>query len=335
MCGTGFGRPMSEIFLYLIKESVMDNDFNMNDNNSGGADNNNTNGENVNFNNVDHISAVGNNTNFNNVNYDGAGGNGANNNGAGGNCNSGGYNNPGYNGGGYNNVNYNNNNGYNNGNYNNAGYNNGNYNNGGGYNNNGNYNGNGYNNGNYNNNDVYYDIGDGSYDPNYRGYDDPKSGKTGLAVASLILGIIGFICCCCGFGYVLAPLSIILGIISLATHRGGKGFAVTGIILSAITIIILVIFALVYGPIARDYIRFVSEADKVIEEYAETGELPDYLDKYNDPKYKDFWESNGYKNFNDFLDDLIDQLKKSGNSGYDFGTGDNLIALRPRPAAYD
>ncbi len=62
--------------------------------------------------------------------------------------------------------------------------------------------------------------------------------RSGLAVASLVLGILSVPC----FGYFLAPFSIIFGLIALGSinkskgTKSGTGFAVTGLILSTLSL---------------------------------------------------------------------------------------------------
>lgn len=157
----------------------------------------------------------------------------------------------------------------------------------------------------YNSNEVYNDLND----PN------PKSGRTGLAVAALVMGIISLVLCCCGLGFICAPLGIIFGIVSLATGRGGTGMAITGIVLSAITAVILIVFCASCGTYIKDYVKFVGDAENVIEEYQETGELPDYLEKYTDEEYDEIWESAGYDDFYGFFDDIIEKSGLSKSSG--------------------
>ncbi|MBE6862280.1 MAG: DUF4190 domain-containing protein [Ruminococcus sp.] len=156
-------------------------------------------------------------------------------------------------------------------------------------------------------NEIYYDMMKDNPDEH-----NPESGRIGFAVTSLVLGIVALVLCCCGLGYICAPLSIIFGIISLAKRRGGTGMAITGIILSAITIIVLAIFTVLYGPVMKDCMQFSMEADAVIEEYEETGELPDYLEKYRGEDYDEFWEASGYKDFDEFFEEFIDGLEQQG-----------------------
>ncbi len=156
-------------------------------------------------------------------------------------------------------------------------------------------------------NEVYYDMMKDNPDEH-----NPESGKIGFAVTSLVLGIVAVVLCCCGLGYICAPLSIIFGIISLVKRRGGKGMAITGIILSSITVIVLAIFTVLYGALMKEIIKFSTEAPQIIEQYEETGELPDYLEKYRGEEYDEFWKEKGYENFDEFFEELIDEVEQQG-----------------------
>ncbi|MCX7609459.1 MAG: DUF4190 domain-containing protein [Anaerolineales bacterium] len=79
----------------------------------------------------------------------------------------------------------------------------------------------------------------------------PQSDKKGLAIASLILGIVGFcgsILPICGGLFGLG--GIVLGVLGLKSS--GKGMAIAGIILGALGILLAIVFfiiGLVSGPI--------------------------------------------------------------------------------------
>jgi hypothetical protein len=63
--------------------------------------------------------------------------------------------------------------------------------------------------------------------------------SNGMAIGSLVCGIIGLLLSCCW--YIGIPLSIaglVLGILVLKNKKGGKGMAIAGIVLSSITIVI-------------------------------------------------------------------------------------------------
>ena len=140
--------------------------------------------------------------------------------------------------------------------------------------------------------------------------------KSGLAIAALILGIVSILgLCCCGLNIIAAPLAIIFGIIALAKKQNGTGLAITGIVLAAISLIMVlgVVFAfrdiLPYSEtIMQDYTRIILEADTVFPAYEEDGTLPDYVEKYKEPPFSDFlakYDADIY----DVMDVLLEQYK--------------------------
>jgi hypothetical protein len=81
----------------------------------------------------------------------------------------------------------------------------------------------------------------------------PRPQQT-LAVTSLILGIASVtLGLCCYFGILTAPISLVLGIVSLVQIKndpskfGGKGFAIGGIVTSGLYFGILLLIILFYG----------------------------------------------------------------------------------------
>ncbi len=89
-----------------------------------------------------------------------------------------------------------------------------------------------------NNNDTQ---GTGGYNPQDFGYSSaPEPEKKGMSIASLVLGICGFIAWCIPlFGYPVTIVGIILGVIGM--KKGGKGMAIAGIVCSAISLVLTVI----------------------------------------------------------------------------------------------
>ncbi len=93
-------------------------------------------------------------------------------------------------------------------------------------------------------------YGQPQYNPQYNQFkqEEPKK-KIGFAITSMVLGIIMFLGGCCFlYGAVIAEtnallvipvllciLGVVLGIISLSKQYKGKGMAITGIILNAIS----------------------------------------------------------------------------------------------------
>jgi hypothetical protein len=70
----------------------------------------------------------------------------------------------------------------------------------------------------------------------------PRKGS-GMAVASLVLGIVGvvFVCCFFGFSLLIAVAGLAFGIISLIQNRKGTGMAVAGTVLNGITLVITIL----------------------------------------------------------------------------------------------
>ena len=69
-------------------------------------------------------------------------------------------------------------------------------------------------------------------------YQAPPEGSVGMAVASMVLGIVGFLISCCFYPatIVLAVVGLILGAVAIKKGPAGKGMAVTGIVLSIISL---------------------------------------------------------------------------------------------------
>lgn len=82
----------------------------------------------------------------------------------------------------------------------------------------------------------------------------PAKPQQTLAVTSLVLGIASVtLGLCCYFGILTAPISLVLGIVSLVqikndpVKNGGKGFAIGGIVTSGLYFGILLLIILFYG----------------------------------------------------------------------------------------
>ncbi len=69
-----------------------------------------------------------------------------------------------------------------------------------------------------------------------------NGGNIGVAIASLVCGILSLVCCCLSwFSFVLAVAAIVLGIITLVKKYDGKGMAIAGIVTAGIGIFIFII----------------------------------------------------------------------------------------------
>lgn len=96
-----------------------------------------------------------------------------------------------------------------------------------------------------------------NYRPQYNQPDfsrTPATLKSGLAVASMVLGILGFVTAIFLVGFVFAFIGLILGIVALVKASkhpmiyGGKGFAIAGIALGVLPVLTVPIIAAIAIP---------------------------------------------------------------------------------------
>ncbi len=83
----------------------------------------------------------------------------------------------------------------------------------------------------------------------------------GMGIASLVLGILGLVTSICYIGFLLALLAMILGIAQLVVFgknkdksQEGKGMAIAGVILSALTLIFAVFIIIVLASFWQDIV---------------------------------------------------------------------------------
>lgn len=158
--------------------------------------------------------------------------------------------------------------------------------------------------------------------------------KQGLAIASLILGIIGlFGFCCCGLNLIAAVIAVIMGIAVLVKKLDGTGFAITGIVTGGLAL--LMVFAVLFSfrdlypyseTIVRDYGQLVEEQDEVFPKYEADGTLPDYLLKYTETPFTEFFEKYD-ANFYDVMDVLLEEYKAGGLKPIGYTLPDEKPAL--------
>ncbi|MGN0621504.1 MAG: DUF4190 domain-containing protein [Porcipelethomonas sp.] len=165
----------------------------------------------------------------------------------------------------------------------------------------------------------YYSGGNGYYDGGmgYNGYNNggvpvpPK--KKGLAITSMILGILSILFCCSPYlCLVLAVISAVMGIIALVKKQAYSGMSITGIITSAISIIMSVILLVTlwgivseFGQFMKDFMKAAMNQEEVVEEYERTGELPDYLQKYDEGEWGEFFDSMFDGGFEEYFYDVF------------------------------
>lgn len=144
------------------------------------------------------------------------------------------------------------------------------------------------------------------------GTDIPNEFKTGLAVASFVLSLVNFVCCMFTCSFIFAPLSVILGVISLATHRGGKAFAVLGIVISAVGLAVFSFYMSIYIKIYPDVLYFEKNSTAIISEFEKTGDIPEQYEKYRTSEYDEYWNAMGCEDFDEFFSIWIEAYKSRG-----------------------
>lgn len=153
----------------------------------------------------------------------------------------------------------------------------------------------------------------------------PNAKKGGFAIASFVLGLCSLLLvCCCGISVITVILSVIFGIIALATGRAYKGLSISGLILSGLTIILTIWIVLMnmillenMVQISEDYLYICENAEEIFEEYKDTGELPEFMEKYDEGEYKEWFDRYG-SDIYDIMDVLLEQ--------YEMGTFDEFMS---------
>lgn len=144
----------------------------------------------------------------------------------------------------------------------------------------------------------------------------PNAKKGGFSIASFVLGICSLLLvCCCGISVITVILSLIFGIIALATRRAYKGLAISGLILSVLTVIItiwivamnMILFENMV-QISEDYLAICENAEEIFEEYKDTGEIPEFMEKYTEGEYKEWFDQYGGDIY-DVMDALLEQYE--------------------------
>lgn len=120
--------------------------------------------------------------------------------------------------------------------------------------------------------------------------EEPKGGK-GMAIASLVLGIIGLVLFCACGSFVLGPIAIILAIIVLVGKRNGKGMAIAGIITGGLGIILSIVMLLSFKDEMEDILYLYENSEEIVSEYEEDGEIPDFILEYEEKYGKDEFDA--------------------------------------------
>ncbi len=93
-----------------------------------------------------------------------------------------------------------------------------------------------------------------NYQPKFGANHSPQSLKSGLAITSMVFGILAVVTMIIVIGIVFAPIGLILAIVALVkasrkpNEYGGKGFAIAGLVMSAIVLLLLPMIAAIAIP---------------------------------------------------------------------------------------
>lgn len=125
----------------------------------------------------------------------------------------------------------------------------------------------------------------------------------GFGIASMILGILSLVLFCSCVNLILAVISIIFGIIQLTTPESKKGMAITGLITSALSIFLFLIFMVTFLLSAdfengferglMDSLNNLPNQNRYESDYPDYDEDDRYEDDLDDPHETD-----------DFFDDM-------------------------------
>lgn len=141
----------------------------------------------------------------------------------------------------------------------------------------------------------------------------PEFLKTGLATASFITAMVNFVIFGFTLTFILAPVSIITGALSLKRKQGGKGFAIAGIAVSVVGVILNILFISVFVKVYPDMEYFIKNDYSIISEFAESGEIPEQFEKYRSPEYDNYWKAMSCEDFDGFFAIFIEiYLKTQG-----------------------
>lgn len=153
----------------------------------------------------------------------------------------------------------------------------------------------------------------------YGGYTNgqvfPDSQRTGLAIAAFCISLINFIVFRSVLSFIAVPASLIMAIVSLKKRRGGKTFSIIAIVVSSLSTILFAFYAVIMVKIYPDMKYLTDNFTSITSEYEETGEIPEYYDKYRDPKYDDYWKQLGVNSFDEFFEYIMKQFNVTYEKG--------------------
>lgn len=116
--------------------------------------------------------------------------------------------------------------------------------------------------------------------------DYKQTQSPGMAIASLVLGILSLLLVCCGVSFFLGALGMLLALLSrgrsemTTSAKAGMGLSLAGMILGLITFV----FTLMFSSAAEVYTDYYDEIGDFLEEY-EGGYYSDDIPSYDYSPY--------------------------------------------------
>ena len=100
-------------------------------------------------------------------------------------------------------------------------------------------------------------MNDTYYDPAFEGGTSRK-----MAATSMILGICSIVCCC--LNLILAPLSIVFGVIVLVKRKLGKNMAIAGIATSVVSLVVGLVAFINFGYMIDELVDLSENLDSYV-----------------------------------------------------------------------
>lgn len=115
----------------------------------------------------------------------------------------------------------------------------------------------------------------------------PMRSNNGMAIASLVMGVLSIVLLCCGFSYFFGALGILFAILSRKNGpmdpqaKVGLGLSIGGTVVGLLMILFVLFGSTEYSDFMQEYERFYNEYE-------------DDYDSYDDPYYDDYYGEDFY-----------------------------------------
>ena len=184
------------------------------------------------------------------------------------------------------------------------------------------------------NNQPYYDPNNYQYNngwggnpyqnyPNQWDVQPNQKNGYGFSVAALVISLVNLLVFRSLLTFIALPLCIVFTVVAFKKNGQGKAMAVISLVISFISALIFGLLIAVFVKAYPEFKYYAQNKDEIIQEYRETGKIPEYFKKYDSPEYDDFWKASGYGSFRAFFDDFIDGNYERWDSNPFYGDFDD------------